>query len=230
MRSVVLFCSGFIAGMLFLIVMLWSHGSLQPVRASAASAPASIPASIPATAPDALPAVKAATRRSPLPPPAPPPAALPQQALIGEVPPLIVPVQGAKAAKILDTFEQGRRGDNRHEATDIMAARGTPVLAAADGTVAKLFNSRLGGITIYQFDPTRSWCYYYAHLDHYAPGLSEGMAVRQGQLVGYVGSTGDASPTAPHLHFAIFRLGPEKQWWKGTAVNPYPVLMRHARQ
>ncbi len=105
-----------------------------------------------------------------------------------------------------------------------MAPRGTPVLAADDGTIEKLFLSKPGGITIYEFDPTRRYSYYYAHLDSYAKGLKEGMPVKRGEEIGIVGSTGDASPNAPHLHFAIFVLGPEKQWWKGTAINPYPIL------
>jgi peptidoglycan LD-endopeptidase LytH len=105
-----------------------------------------------------------------------------------------------------------------------MAARGTPVLATADGKVVKLFTSKPGGLTVYQFDPDERYAYYYAHLDRYAEGLAEGQTLRRGDLVGYVGSTGNASPDAPHLHFAIFRLGPERQWWKGTPVNPYPFL------
>jgi len=216
MRSVFAFFVGFISGMLFLIIMLWSHGSLRPVHAAM---PVSAPAAVVPTA-TVPPVVVAAP---PLPPPV-PAGSVPSS----ELPSLIVPVQGADASKIIDSFEQSR-GGGRHEASDIMAPRGTLVLAAADGTVAKLFNSRRGGITIYQFDPTRTWCYYYAHLDHYAAGLVEGAPLRQGQTIGYVGSTGDASPTAPHLHFAIFKLGPEKHWWKGTAVNPYPFLTRHAR-
>ena len=104
------------------------------------------------------------------------------------------------------------------------AAAGTPVLAVADGHVEKLFTSDAGGLTIYQFDPSGRYAYYYAHLQGYAPGLREKQPVRRGQLLGYVGSTGNASPTAPHLHFAIFLLGPEKQWWKGRAINPYPLL------
>jgi murein DD-endopeptidase MepM/ murein hydrolase activator NlpD len=211
--------------MLFLLGLLWSHGSLQRVRAAAP-----VPASNPPVASGSSSGARSPTVLAPIAAtPEPPPMALPQQTLAAEVPPVIIPVQGADPAKILDTFSEGR-GNNRHEATDIMAARGTPVVAAADGTVVKLFNSRRGGITIYQFDPTRTWCYYYAHLDHYAPGLAEGAAVHQGQVIGYVGSTGDASPAAPHLHFAIFKLGPEKHWWQGTPVNPYPVLMLHARQ
>lgn len=111
-----------------------------------------------------------------------------------------------------------------HDAIDIMAPRGTPVRAVADGTVEKLFTSEAGGLTLYQFEPTGRYAYYYAHLDRYAPGLAEGDTLRQGQLVGYVGSTGNASDDAPHLHFAIFLLGPEKRWWEGTAINPYPLL------
>jgi murein DD-endopeptidase MepM/ murein hydrolase activator NlpD len=105
-----------------------------------------------------------------------------------------------------------------------MAPRGTPVLAAVDGTVEKLFESVPGGLTIYEFDRERTHAYYYAHLDRYAAGLAEGQALRQGDVIGYVGSTGNAAEDAPHLHFAIFVLGPEKRWWQGTAIDPYPLL------
>jgi murein DD-endopeptidase MepM/ murein hydrolase activator NlpD len=109
-----------------------------------------------------------------------------------------------------------------------MSARGTPVLAVEDGKVAKLFLSKPGGITIYQFDPASQYAYYYAHLDRYAEGLTEGASLRKGQVIGYVGSTGNASPDAPHLHFAIFKLGPERQWWRGAPLNPY-LVWRDAR-
>ena len=211
MRSVVSFLAGFIAGMLFLLVLLWSHGSLHPNPVSAAA-----PAVAQATAPVAAPTL------------APAPAA-PRPASPDDVPSLIIPVQGVDPSQILDTFAD-TRGSGRHEAVDIIAPRGTPVLAADDGTVEKLFQSKRGGTTIYQFDPTRTWCYYYAHLDRYAAGIVQGATLRKGQVIGYVGSTGDASAEAPHLHFAIFKLGPEKHWWQGTAINPYPILMRHARQ
>ena len=105
-----------------------------------------------------------------------------------------------------------------------MAPRGTPVLAVAEGNVVKLFNSKRGGLTVYQFDNSATWCYYYAHLDRYAPSLKEGTLLRKGDVLGYVGSTGDASPNAPHLHFAVFQLGPEKHWWQGTAIDPLPLL------
>jgi murein DD-endopeptidase MepM/ murein hydrolase activator NlpD len=105
-----------------------------------------------------------------------------------------------------------------------MAPRRTPVRAVEDGTIAKLFTSKAGGLTIYQFEPSGTFCYYYAHLDAYADGLAEGQTVHRGALIGYVGSTGNASPDAPHLHFSIFRLTPERQWWKGEPIDPYPVL------
>ena len=121
-------------------------------------------------------------------------------------------------------FEQWRGGERSHEALDILGERNTPVHAVEDGTVAKLFRSIAGGITIYQFDPSGMFAYYYAHLDSYAPGVSEGQPVHRGQTIGYVGSTGNASDSAPHLHFAIYRLTPEHQWWKGDAINPYHLL------
>ena len=136
---------------------------------------------------------------------------------------LAFPVQGYEQA-LRDTFHE-KRGKAIHEALDIMAPRGTPVVAVEDGTVAKLFKSVPGGLTIYQFDPASQLAYYYAHLDRYAPGLQEGSRVRRGQVIGYVGSTGNAPPNAPHLHFAVFALGPQKQWWKGTAIDPYRSLL-----
>ena len=139
--------------------------------------------------------------------------------------PLLVPVAGIKPSQLADSFEDNRSGV-RHEAIDIMAPRGTPVLAVDDGKIAKLFTSKPGGLTIYHFDRGENLAYYYAHLDRYADGLREGMALKRGDVVGYVGSTGNASPDAPHLHFAVFRLGQEQRWWQGTAVNPYPALRR----
>jgi peptidoglycan LD-endopeptidase LytH len=137
---------------------------------------------------------------------------------------LLFPLPGFES-QLRDNFAE-QRGKHRHEALDIMAPRGTPVVAVDDGRVAKLFNSAAGGLTIYQFDPAGNFAYYYAHLDRYASGLVEGAAIKQGDLIGYVGSTGNAPPNAPHLHFTIFRLAAEKQWWKGEAVNPFPYLTR----
>jgi len=138
--------------------------------------------------------------------------------------PIIIPVTGVNRAAIRDMFDDARSG-HRHEAIDIMAPRGTPVIAADDGVVAKLFTSVAGGLTVYEFDPDARFCYYYAHLDRYAPGLHEGQRLRRGEILGYVGSTGNASKDAPHLHFALIRLDLDKRWWKGTYVNPYPLLI-----
>jgi murein DD-endopeptidase MepM/ murein hydrolase activator NlpD len=162
---------------------------------------------------------------------APEPAAQAALAQVPDVAParpqgLLVPVEGVKAGQVSDTFGQARGTERRHEALDIMAPRGTRVLAAADGKVVKLFNSKPGGLTVYEFDPTRTYAYYYAHLDRYADGLQEGMELKRGDLVGYVGSTGNARAEAPHLHFAVVELTPEKEWWKGTAIDPYPLLER----
>ena len=137
--------------------------------------------------------------------------------------PLIVPVVGVPPSALHDMFDEAR-GGHRHEAIDIPAPRGTPVIAADDGVVRKLFTSEAGGLTIYEFDPDQRFCYYYAHLDGYAVGLHEGQQVRRGEILGYVGTTGNAPKDTPHLHFALIRLDPDKRWWKGTYVNPYPSL------
>lgn len=137
---------------------------------------------------------------------------------------LLFPVQGYDLARLRDTFDE-RRGGSKHEALDIMAARGTPVLAVDDGRVVKLFKSVPGGTTLYQFDTAETVAYYYAHLDRYAPGIGEGKRVKRGEVIGYVGSTGNAAADAPHLHFAIFKLGADRKWWKGVAINPYPYFV-----
>jgi murein DD-endopeptidase MepM/ murein hydrolase activator NlpD len=138
---------------------------------------------------------------------------------------LVIPVQGVKAAELQPTFH-AQRGTGEHEALDVHAPKGTPVLAVEDGEIVKLFYSVRGGKTVYQFDRSRRYCYYYAHLDSYAGGLAEKQQASQGQVIGYVGSTGNAKADAPHLHFAIFKLTPEQRWWQGNPVDPYPVLTR----
>ncbi len=137
---------------------------------------------------------------------------------------LLIPVSGIGAAQLSDNYLQARPDGRVHEALDIMSPKGTPVLAADDGRIVKLFDSKPGGITLYQFDPSETYAYYYAHLNGYAAGIVEGKQVVRGELLGYVGSTGNANPAAPHLHFAMFELGPEKNWWQGKAINPYPLL------
>jgi peptidoglycan LD-endopeptidase LytH len=139
---------------------------------------------------------------------------------------LLIPVEGVTAGQLVDTFDDRRGGGDRpHEALDIMAPRGTGVLAAAPGSVEKLFKSDAGGNTIYVRSSDRRTIYYYAHLDRYAPGLAEGQSVLRGQRLGTVGSTGNANPDAPHLHFAIVSIDPAKRWWEpGTPIDPYELL------
>ena len=137
---------------------------------------------------------------------------------------LALPVVGVKPEQLADTYDQARGQGRRHDAIDIMADEGTPVIAAADGTIEKLFNSVRGGITIYERSADQKWIYYYAHLSAYAPGLAEGQQVKRGQVIARVGHTGDANAAGPHLHFAINAMAPGERWWNGTPINPYPLL------
>jgi murein DD-endopeptidase MepM/ murein hydrolase activator NlpD len=136
---------------------------------------------------------------------------------------LRLPVDGIVPGDLRDTYADSRNGRS-HEAIDIMAPRHTPVRAVEDGRIARLFSSAAGGLTIYLIEESETFCYYYAHLERYDAGLREGDRVARGQIIGYVGTTGNAPANAPHLHFAIFRLTSERQWWKGEPLNPYPVL------
>jgi murein DD-endopeptidase MepM/ murein hydrolase activator NlpD len=138
---------------------------------------------------------------------------------------LRLPIDDADPARMKGGFAERRDGGGRaHEAVDLLAPRHTPVRAVEGGSIARLFTSRAGGLTIYQFDPTGQFVYYYAHLERYADGLREGQTVMSGQVIGYVGTSGNAPPDTPHLHFAIFQLGPERQWWKGRPIDPYLVF------
>jgi murein DD-endopeptidase MepM/ murein hydrolase activator NlpD len=137
---------------------------------------------------------------------------------------LLIPVAGTSAKQLRDTFNEGRGSMRKHEAIDILASKGTHVFAVADGRIVKLYNSKRGGLTIYQFDTNEKLAYYYAHLDSYAMQVKEGLVIKRGDLLGYVGTTGNANVNTPHLHFAIFELGIAKQWWNGRAINPYPLL------
>ena len=159
----------------------------------------------------------------------PPPAALPdivEEDAVKELASrrLSIPVAGVEADDLVDTFAELRGASRRHEAMDILAPRHTPVVAVEDGTIARLFLSVAGGTTVYQFDRSNRFVYYYAHLEGYARGLSEKDRVRRGQVIGYVGTSGNAPKDTPHLHFAIFRLTEERRWWEGTPVDPLPVL------
>ena len=136
---------------------------------------------------------------------------------------LLVPVRGIEGEDLVSSFSDARGSSRRHEAIDILAPRGSEVLAVEDGKVAKIFTSDAGGLTLYQFDPSETYVYYYAHLDSYAPGLKEGVMVRKGDVLGTVGTTGNAPKNTPHLHFSISKLDPDKRWWGGTALDPFLV-------
>lgn len=238
------FIVGLVVGIVALGIGLWFSGGLNvPARWAFARWANRAHAAPPAPVDTSMPDLAAAPKQPPL---VPPPSDLPQTVAPAAAQPNspsqgeaersmpeafpdhpIVPIKGVQPGSLSDTFHDARDG-HRHGALDIAAARGTPVLAAVEGNVAKLFNSNQGGLTVYQDDDSRDYCYYYAHLDRYAPGLKEGMLLRQGDVLGYVGSTGDAQPNAPHLHFAIFRMGPDKAWWKGAAVDPLPLLQQNA--
>jgi len=142
---------------------------------------------------------------------------------------LTMPVEGTMPWELRDTFGEART-DYAHEALDIMAPRGTRVLSATSGRLTKLHDSERGGIMVYAADATDRYVLMYGHLDRYADGLTEGMPLARGQLLGYVGSTGSAAAAGPHLHFAILRGQPSVAWWKGDPVNPYPLLHRMKEQ
>ncbi len=201
--------AGFALGAATVLLIVWLYGKSETPRVEAP------PSATPPTSSQATPA-------PPTPPVLAPPAVAPPADL--EQRDLLLPVQGIRREELRDTFNEARSQNRVHEAIDIIAPRNTPVLAVDAGRIVKFFSSNLGGLTIYQFDPTETYCYYYAHLESYAPGLKEGDPVARGQVIGYVGSTGNAGPNNPHLHFAIFRLTPEKHWWQGQAINPYPIL------
>ena len=165
---------------------------------------------------------------TPLPPP-PPVSPTPATSNFVGTADLIIPVAGVKPEQLLDTFDEARSEGRVHDAIDIPAAAETPVLAAADGKIQKLFQSERGGTTIYQLSADQKMIFYYAHLSHYADGLAEGDLVRQGQVIAYVGDTGNAGPGNYHLHFSIATVTDPKRYWEGTSINPYPLLQNRAR-
>ena len=163
---------------------------------------------------------------TPLPPPAESPVPMTSN-FVGTVN-LIIPVAGVRPEHLIDTFDDARSEGRLHDAIDIMAAAETPVLAAADGKIVKLFQSEKGGITIYQVNANQDLIFYYAHLSRYADGLAEGDPVRQGQIIAYVGDTGNAGAGNYHLHFSITAVSDPKRYWEGANLNPYPLLQNRA--
>lgn len=224
MKAIMTFIGGALFGAVAMFLFLHQYPAAEappapvaPVQ-PAAPAAATLPPPAPAPQPDVAPAPAPAEGQS-----GGSAAGSQAQAVPPGLEGLQLPVDGVAASELRDTYTDPR-GDARHDAIDIMAPRGTKVFAVADGKVVKLFTSKPGGLTVYQFDPSATYSFYYAHLDRYAPGLKEGMVLKRGDLVGYVGNTGNADPKEPHLHFAVFELPPEKQWWKGEPINPYPLL------
>lgn len=229
------FFAGFVLGLAVGATSLffWMRWVGAPVAASAAEPAPTAPRVATTTAAEASDRPQLPPSASPLSPAFPIVDPMPEEPR-KETPPLtdlpelsrdeiVIPVVGARREDLRDMFRE-RRGSREHRAIDIGAPRGTPVLAAIDGPVAKLFLSRPGGMTIYQYDPTGTLIYYYAHLDGYAPGLVEGQQLRRGDVIGYVGTSGNAPPDAPHLHFSIERVTEPGKWWKSDPIDPYPIL------
>ncbi len=233
---------GFLLGAATVLFILWLYRT--PAALDTGETAASPPPPPVVAEPGDAPVTPSTSPSSPAPPAA--QTAPPQQGTPGESRPwlqvpspvpagelatrgLLVPVQGIAREKLHDTFGDPRGGGTRpHQALDIMAPRNTPVLAVENGKIRKLFTSDQGGLTIYQFDPSETYAYYYAHLQRYTDGLKDAQTLRKGQVIGYLGTTGNAGPDSPHLHFAIVRLTPEKKWWKGDPLNPFEVL--HGQQ
>jgi murein DD-endopeptidase MepM/ murein hydrolase activator NlpD len=226
---------GFLAGAFVVSAIVWQYGNVIGSRSANPARPAAAVDRWGGAPPDAdFPIIRAddpppvATMGGgPVPPPPSTETAISAPAsspadLAGRD--LVVPVEGVAPNQLVRSYDDERSGSRVHEAIDILAPKGTPVKAVEDGTVARLFNSKAGGITVYQFDPTERFCYYYAHLDRYADNLKEGDRVRKGQVIGYVGVTGNAPKDTPHLHFAVFRLTDAKRWWEGTPIDPYDIL------
>jgi len=229
---------GFLAGAFLVAAVVWQFGNVIGSREAAGSRAAHPPSAvgrwvdgvddagagvIEAARPD--PVATSGSSPAAIPAPAVPPAATSVAPLAEPLAnrDLLIPVDGVQPDQLVRSFSESR-GGRQHEAIDILAPRNTPVKAVEGGRVARLFDSKAGGITIYQFDPTEQYCYYYAHLERYAEGLAEGQDVTKGQVIGYVGTSGNAPKDTPHLHFAVFRLTGAKRWWEGTPIDPYDVL------
>ena len=214
----------------FLSYRFWSQPvtPLRPPAQDAERLPTPSPTATPtptptpgaAPAPDATPTPAAAPGASPQ---AEGPAAGQEPALAAMR--LLIPVEGIAPSQLQDTYKDSRSEGRVHDAIDIIAPRGTPVLAATDGRIVKLFNSVKGGITLYQLAAAdERYVLYYAHLERYADGLAEGHVARRGETVGYVGDTGNATPGNTHLHFQIYRVEDPKHFWAGENLSPYPLL------
>ncbi|MEO7270829.1 MAG: M23 family metallopeptidase [Vicinamibacterales bacterium] len=228
---------GFLAGAFVVAVILWEFGGLTGLRPATTGQPTDSVVVSPNPLPDAGGKPGAARPGAGMGPtlgrdrPAPTGSEAPTT--IGPTPGsaaelsgrrLEVPVEGIGRSELTRQFNDRRGEEREHEALDILAPRNTPVKAVEAGRVAKLFLSKAGGITVYQFDPSERFCYYYAHLERYADGLKEGDLLQRGQVLGFVGTSGNAPKDTPHLHFAVFQLDDQKRWWEGTPLDPYVIL------
>jgi murein DD-endopeptidase MepM/ murein hydrolase activator NlpD len=199
-------------------ILTWSRSSSSNPQPTPVSQPQANSKSTIAPTPSVAPGADGASSTS-----------TPLQNLSSPVPPpgnLIVPVAGVRPDQLRDTFSEARSEGRVHDAIDIPAAHGTPVIATADGTILKLFQSERGGTTIYQLSTDSKYVYYYAHLDRYAEGLAAGHFARQGETIAYVGDTGNAVAGNYHLHFSVALIADPKRYWEGTNINPYPLLRR----
>lgn len=198
----------------------------QATNASLSSPTPTPPQTGPTTSPTIVPSATPTVSPAPLPTPgeiSEPASPASAPGFVGTLK-LIIPVAGVRPDQLIDTFTDARSEGRVHDAIDIPAAAGTPVLAAADGVITKLFQSERGGTTIYQLSTDKKLIFYYAHLQRYADGLAEGSYVRQGDVIAYVGDTGNAGPGNYHLHFSISIVNDPKRYWEGANINPYPLL------
>ena len=214
-------CTHLLAITMFLGALIWAKVGRAEWQPASMSDPGITPTPLPAVsgpAPPAAPTESSSPTMTPLPPgDSSPPAAAGQLKLI-------IPVAAVRASELRDTFYEARSQERQHNAIDIMAPRGTAVLAAARGEIVKLFSSDLGGNTIYQLSQDQKMVFYYAHLDRYVEGLAAGHQAQQGEVIAYVGDTGNAGTGNYHLHFAMWSIEDPKRYWHGVNINPYPIL------
>lgn len=219
--------SFFLAGAILLFVLVTIRMNFDRAKelAGGSATPKSEPSATSLPSPTVIPTSEHTPDPSPLPSPAPTGAPPPPNEVASSLPyRLIIPVADIRPEQLRDTFIEARSEGRQHDAIDIIAPRGTAVLAAADGKIARLFNSEKGGITLYQLSPDQQFVFYYAHLERYADGVKDGKPVKQGEVIGYVGDTGNAVPGNTHLHFAVWRISDPKKFWDGENLNPFPLL------
>jgi murein DD-endopeptidase MepM/ murein hydrolase activator NlpD len=214
-----------VAALGVIVAIIWGLNKFRTERHAAVTPAEDSHAVSPITTPTlAIPSPSPTTQSSVEPTPQPSATMQPSPTASTTSAALLIPVAGVRPEQLRDTFSEARSEGRVHDAIDIPAPRGTPVLAAADGRIVKLFQSERGGTTIYQLDPDNKTIYYYAHLERYADGLSEGHIARRGEVIAYVGDTGNAGAGNYHLHFSILLVSDPKRYWDGTNINPYPLL------